>query len=330
MTRDKKKFIITGATGFVGSALVKALVAVGGDVYALARPSSNHARLSGLPITWMEADVTRPETLRGLFKGADYVIHAAGMLGQAGIDEQVYHELHVEGTRNVLDECVAADTSPKMLYVSSPGVLGPINGPPADENALLAPSNPYERSKAAAEQLVGVYAAAGKQVIIARPEFIYGPGDTHVLGLFQAIKNGRFFYIGDGRNTCHPTYISDAVDGLLRCLERGKAGEIYHITGPTPVTFRELANTIAQALQVPPPRLQVPRSIASMGAGVFELLSSAIGKAPPISRTGVAFFSEDRRFSWSKAAKELGYKPHYALAAGIRETVNWYQQNGYL
>ncbi len=330
MTTNRKKFVVTGATGFVGSSLVKALVDLGGDVYALARPSSDPHRLSDAPITWMVADVTQPETMRGLFEGIDYVIHAAGMLGQAGIKEKEYHKLHVEGTRHVLDEVTATDPQPKMLYVSSPGVLGPINGPPAGEDAPLAPSNPYERSKAVAEQLVGVYAAAGAPVVIARPEFIYGPGDLHVLGLFQAINKGQFFFIGDGRNTCHPTYISDAVDGMLRCIERGKPGEIYHITGPRPVSFRELATTIAQVLDVPPPRIQIPRILALIAAGAFEVLGKTTRKPPPLSRTGVAFFSENRRFAWDKAANELHYQPQYDLETGISEAVKWYRQRGYL
>lgn len=324
------KFVVTGATGFVGSSIVKTLVNFGAEVYALARSSSSPERLADLPLTWLVADVTKPHTLRGLFEGIDYVIHAAGMLGQAGTAEKEYMKLHVNGTRNVLNELSQNDPQPKALYVSSPGVLGPIEGSPADEKTPLAPSNPYERSKAAAERLVGVFAAAGSPVIIARPEFIYGPGDTHVLGLFKAIQQRRFFYIGDGLNMCHPTFIDDAVDGMLRCLEQGGLGEIYHITGPRPVTFRELATTIANALDVPSPRIRIPRSVAMIGAAGFEALSKVTRKPPPLSRTGVAFFSEDRSFSWNKAKQELHYEPQFDLQAGIEATVNWYRQRGYL
>jgi len=324
------KFVVIGATGFVGSSLTKALVDVGADVYALARPSSSPDRLLSTPVKWMVADITRPHSLRGLFEGVDYVIHAAGMLGQAGISEKDYYNVHVEGTRHVLDEMAATRPVPKTLFISSPGVLGPINGQPADEDAPLSPSNPYERSKAVAEKLVCVYAAAGLPIVVTRPEFIYGPGDRHVLGLFRAIQMGRFFYVGNGHNYCHPTYIVDAVDGILRCLEQGKSGEIYHITGPTPVTFRELANTIAESLDVPPPRFQVPRFLAFMGATAFEGLGKITHRRPPLTRTGVAFFSEDRRFSWSKAERELSYKPQYGLQVGINATIEWYRQEGLL
>jgi nucleoside-diphosphate-sugar epimerase len=324
------KFVVTGATGFVGSSLVKELVDIGAEVYALARPSSSPDRLLDTPLTWTIADVTQRPTLHGLFDDIDFVIHAAGMLGQAGILEKEYMRLHVDGTRNVLDEIVATDPVPRVLYVSSPGVLGPIAGIPADEKAVLAPSNAYERSKAMAEKLVGVYAAAGLPVVIARPEFIYGPGDKHVLGLFQAIQQGRFFFVGNGQNSCHPTYISDAVDGLLRCLERGKPGEIYHITGPRPVTFHELATTIARILDVPPPQLQVPRTLAMIGATALEGLGKVTRKRPPLSRSGVAFFSEDRRFSWEKAERELAYRPQVDLEKGLAATIQWYRQEGYL
>ena len=324
------KFLVTGATGFVGSSIVKTLVNNEAEVYALARPSSSQERLMDMPVTWMVADVTQPRTLHGLFEGIDYVIHAAGMLGQAGMAEEDYMRLHVDGTKHVLNEMSKNNPQPKMLYISSPGVLGPINGSPADEETLLAPSNAYERSKAVAERMVGVYAAAGIPVVIARPEFIYGPGDTHVLGLFKAIQKGRFFFVGDGLNVCHPTFIDDAVDGLLRCLEQGMPGEIYHITGPQPVTFHKLATTIADALNVPPPRVKIPRSLAMAGAAGFEILGKVTQKSPPISRTGVAFFSENRRFSWAKAERDLCYQPQYDLRAGIEATVDWYRREGYL
>ncbi len=324
------KFVVTGATGFVGSAMAKALLNLGAEVLALSRTSNAPAQLKSLPITWVVADITEPRTLSGHFANADYVIHAAGKLGKAGTTEDEYMRLHVDGTKNLLNELSKSNPKPKTLYISSPGVLGPITGEAANEETPLAPSNPYERSKAVAEDLVKGFAANGFPVVIGRPEFIYGPGDMHVLGLFRAIQKGHFFYIGGGQNTCHPTFIDDATDGLLRCLKHGQVGEVYHITGPRPVTFREFSETIACALNVSPPRFNIPRSLAMVGASGLEILGRFAGKSPPLSRTGVAFFSEDRRFSWSKAQRELDYQPQYSLQAGVEITINWYQRNGYL
>lgn len=320
---------VTGATGFVGGALVRALLAQGHTVVALARPSSQRAQLAHLDIVWETGDVTDRDSLRGKFAGVDWLIHAAGMLGAAGVPERAYHQLHEQGTNNVLAEAETAVIK-RILYVSSPGVLGPISGSPAEETAVLAPSNPYERSKAAAEQVAQVYAKAGLPVIIARPEFIYGPGDTHVLGLFQAVGDGKFFYIDGGKHLCHPTFIEDAAAGMLLALEKGRFGEIYHITGPEAVTFREFGETIAAELGVAPPKLSLPKPVALWGALGLEMLGKVAGKRPPLSRTGVAFFSETRSFSWQKAQAELGYTPQFDLKSGIAETVAWYRENDLL
>lgn len=295
----------------------------------LVRPTSNMSHLSDLDAKLFEGDVTDPSSLTGLFKPGDWVIHAAGMLGQSGVPESTYYQLHVQGTQNILNAAAEAGVS-RILYVSSPGVLGPIDGEPADEAAPPDPSNPYERSKAAAERVTLDFASRGLPIVIARPEFIYGPGDMHVFGLFQAVQRGLFFYIGNGQAVCHPTYIEDAVRGMVLCLDKGNPGEIYHITGLRPVTFREYGETIAEVLGVRPPWLRLPKPIAWTGAAVLEAIGKITGITPPLSRTGVAFFSENRRFSWQKARQQFGYQPQVDLAEGIRRTVAWYQKQNLL
>lgn len=330
MKPEAMRVFVTGATGFVGGALVRALVRDGAQVHALARRSSDRSSLDDVAVTWHEGDVIVPSSLTGILADASWIIHASGRLGEAGVPEQVYQEVNVEGTRNILNEALQTRNRPRVLYVSSPGVLGPIAGDPATEDAQLAPSNPYERSKAAAEDTAREFAAKGLEVVIARPEFIYGPGDRHVLGLFKAIRRGHFFYISGGQHTCHPTFIADAVDGMLLCLRHGRRGEAYHITGPRPVTFRELGDAIAHALGVPAPTLSLPKWLASSGAAGLEILGRVLAVTPPLSRSGVAFFTENRRFSWRKAQQELGYSPRSDLAAGVLQTVHWYREQGWL
>ena len=328
---------ITGATGFVGSSLARALVAQGVGVRALTRSSSDRSRLADLPIDWVEGDILQPESLNGRFQQCDWLIHAAGRLGEAGVPESAYQTLHVDGTRHVLTEAEktyqAGLGCQRILHISSPGVLGPMAAPPAPaatEAWPTAPSNPYERSKAMAELVALTFAKSGLPVIIGRPEFVYGPGDTHVLGLYRAIQRGIFFYVGNGRSVCHPTYIDDAVDGLLAALRQGETGEIYHIAGPEPVTFEQLGQTIAAALAVRPPWLRLPRPLAWSGALGLELLGKIGRFTPPLSRTGVTFFSESRHFSWQKAQQAFGYEPAYNLSDGIIETINWCREKGYL
>jgi nucleoside-diphosphate-sugar epimerase len=332
------KVVITGATGFIGGAVAGRLAAGGAEVIALTQPGSPGERLRDLPLQRREGDITDPVTLAGVFDGADWVIHAAGLLGRAGVAEETYRRVNGEGARHVFAaaaEARAAGRLPpdfRLLHVSSAGVLGPLRrgdgATPVDETAPLAPSNPYERSKALGEQYAREFILAGLPLIVARPEFVYGPGDTHVLGLFRAIQRGMFFYVGNGGNTCHPTYIDDLVDGLLLCLQAGRPGQTYQITGPRPVAFRELAETIAAAVGAPSPRRRVPRPLAWVGAAGLEAAGRLTGRAAPLSRTGVAFFSENRRSTYAKAQRELGYTPQVELREGVERSVAWYRGEG--
>lgn len=324
------RVFITGATGFLGGALARALVQEGAEVHALSRPKADRRALEDAPVTWHDGDVTVPRSLTGIFSGVDWIIHAAGHLGQAGIREEVYQQINVDGTRNVLAAVMDTGTKPRVLHLSSGGVLGPTMQKPAAEDAPFAPTNAYERSKALAERVALESAARGLPVVVARPGFVYGPGDRHVLGLFRAVQSGRFVYIGGGGHMCQPTFVADAVAGMLACLCRGRIGEVYHLAGPHPVSFRQLGESIAAVLGVRPPRWNLPRWVAMLGASGLEALALMNGGAPPLSRTGVAFFSEDRVFSWEKAHRELGYTAEHDLAIGLSITVAWYRQHGWL
>jgi nucleoside-diphosphate-sugar epimerase len=324
------RVLITGATGFVGGALARALFHDGAEVHALVRSTSDRGALAGLPVQFHEGDVTSPETLPPALDGSSCVIHAAGRLGEAGIPEEAYRRVHVDGTRNLLQAVSSLGTTPRVLHISTPGVVGSTGATEASEDAPYAPNNPYERTKAAAERVALEFAAQGLPVVVARPGFMYGPGDRHVLKLFQAVQRGRFFYVDGGRHFCHPTYIADAVGGMLLCLQRGTVGAIYHITGPRPVTFRELGETLAQAMGARAPSLNLPRWLAMTGATALEAIGRVSGRKPPLSRAGVDFFAENRQHSSQKAQAELGYSPQYDLKAGVALTVAWYRERNWL
>ena len=340
MSQPSLTVAMTGATGFLGRALAARLLQAGHRLRVLARPTTDRSVFADSAVEWVAGDLDDAKTLAALVRGADRIIHAAGMLGEFGISEETYRRVNAEGTRHVLAATATAlaegDLGPdlRVLHVGSAGVLGPIRGRADgflfDETMPPAPSNAYERSKALAESYTREFALTGLPVAIARPEFVYGPGDLHVLGLFRAVQRGMFFYIGNGRNHCHPTYIDDAVDGMIACLEQGQPGQAYQIAGPRSVSFRELAGTIAAELGVPPPRLQVPKALAMLGAAGLEVVGRTTKRAIPLSRTGAAFFSEDRRFTTAKAELELGYRPRIDLAEGVARTVAWYRQRGLL
>jgi nucleoside-diphosphate-sugar epimerase len=294
---------VTGAAGFLGGAVAQALEARGDAVRRITRA---------------QADVTDEAAMTRALAGACAVVHCAGMLGRAGVPEEAFQRVHVGGAIATLRAARALGVA-RVVLVSSPGLLGPIRGAPADEDAPPAPTNAYERSKAAAERAVHDFQREhGPHAIIVRPEFVYGPGDRHVLGLFRAIQRRRFFFIGDGSALCHPTYVDDAVRGILAALDRGIPGRIYHIAGPRPVSIRDLANVFAVALGVRPPRARVPER-------VVRVLVRALGRLSPLTESAVDFFTFDRQFSWDRAKNELGYVPGVEVEEGARRAVRWYE-----
>jgi nucleoside-diphosphate-sugar epimerase len=325
----RQRICVTGATGFLGAALARALVEQGSCMQGLVRPGANRNALAGSNINWHEGDITDPGTLDSFLSGAHAIIHSAGLLGRAGISEQEYFRVNAEGVRNLTTAALKTAPQARVVHISTAGVLGPSSELP-DETADPAPDNVYEKSKAAGERFALQSARAGLNVVIARPGFLYGPGDRHVLGLFQAIQRRRFFLIDGGLHLCHPTFIADAVVGILLCLERGRSGEIYNITGPAPVTFSGFAGNIASALGVTPPFVNLPNWAAYPAAALLEQLFLFTGKTPPLSRSGVDFFSQSRTASWHKAAIELGFQPRYDVATGVGATVAWYREQGWI
>jgi nucleoside-diphosphate-sugar epimerase len=321
------RILITGGTGFIGNALAHALADQGAEVHVIARRVTRTA-CTHSSVVYHTTDVTDPGSLAPATDGFTHIIHAAGLLGRPGIPAQTYWAINVSGTRNVMSAALRAGGNVRVLHVSTTGVLGPAKQE-LYENSPCRPKNVYESSKAAAENIVREFVARGLPVVIARPALVYGPGDQHVLKLFQAIKNCRFVHINAGRHFCQPTFIADTVAGLLLCLQKGQAGETFHIAGPT-VTFREFVASTAAEVGVRVPRLSIPRSLALCAAQIFEVAARATGRIPTITRAAVRFFSEDRVVSCSKAQRELGYAPRYDLATGIAETIRWYCQHQWL
>ena len=318
--------LVTGASGFLGGAIAHALVTRGDRVRALVRPTSDTAALRDVGVELVQGDVLATDTLPDAMHGCSSVIHCAGVLGRAGADLATFTKVHAGGVGNVLAAARAASVA-RVVHLSSPGLLGPIDGAPADEDAPLNPTNVYERAKAAAEEVVHDFERRhGPYVIMVRPEFVYGPGDHHVLRLFQAIERGRFFFIGDGRALCHPTFVADAVDGTLAALDRAPLGRTFHLAGPRPVTIAELVRTMARAIGVRPPWLHVPELLVRTGIHVLRPVARRVGRAMPIDESGVDFFTFNRQFSTLRAKNELGFLPRVDIDVGITRAVAWYRE----
>jgi dihydroflavonol-4-reductase len=327
------KALVTGATGFTGGHLARALVRAGHQVAALVRPASLHAApaLEADGIDVRAGDLQDPDAVAKATAGIEVVYHIAATYREAGQAGAAYQRVNVEGTRHVLDAARQAGAR-RVVHCSTGGVHGHITAPPADEDAPLAPGDVYQRTKLQAEQ---VAAEAGRQggleVVIARPIGIYGPGDTRFLKMFRGIARRRFPMLGSGQVFYHLTYVDDLVHGLQLCGEvPAAAGRTYLLAGPDYTTLEELVGRIARELRVSPPRFRLPVWPVWLTGALCEAICIPLGIEPPLFRRRVDFYCKSRAFTTGRAQRELGYKPQIDLTTGIRRTADWYRAQGLL
>lgn len=323
----RRKVLVTGATGFIGGRLVRALVAEGFAVRALVRDRSR-AALEDVEL--FEADLLRPESLSGAGAGIDVVVHCASLLGKWGTDTRQIHDVNVGGTVHLL-EAARRESVPRFLYLSAGGVTGPVVEREVDENYVCRPATPYEKTKLEAERKVLATARQpGFSATVLRPTFTYGPGDPHKVGLFRAIKKGRYAFIGGGQSVNHPVYVDDLVRGILLAIDKGRDGEVYIIGGERPVSKREMAYAIADALGVDRPGMSIPRWAASAAALLLETAGRVLRFEPLLTRSRVMMMADNFGYSIGKAGEELGYAPRVDLREGIAATVRAYLEAGIL
>ena len=272
------------------------------------------------------------DALKNCTKNIDLVFSAFGILGGWGIPEKTYWEVNYKGVKNLLESCMDRNIK-QFIHISSAGVLGPLtDGVVADESFPYNPSNVYERTKCEAEKAILKFCREQQiPFTIIRPEFVYGPGDTHVLGLFKVIRTRRFVLLGNGDGLLHPTYIDDLVQGIHLCIGNKNAfGKIFLMTGNRPMRVSELSQTIADQLEVSLPKIRIPLFIARTMAAILESVASVLKFDPVLTKSRVNFFSENRAFSCRKAQDELGYVPKVDFREGVGRTIQWYEENGYL
>lgn len=315
------KILVTGATGFIGNALVQKLLKQKNKIRVLVRDQ----KFKTNSVEIILGDVTNPESCGRACEGIDIVFHCAGVLGGWGIANQKFWDVNVSGTKNMLD--AASQTGVKrFVHVSSCGIFGPLkDGEVADETNSYNPTNIYEKTKIEGEKLVLLYAKK-LPVTIVRPEFVYGPGDRHLLPLFKTINEKRFVLFNNGKSTVHPTYIDDAVNAMLLAASNPKAGgHGFNIAGPKQVSVKEFISTMSGALGVTSPSLSIPTPIPEI-TGIFFDHTIGLFTKPPLTLSQVRYLTENRAFSFEKAKKILGYRPKTTLKEGMRKTVKWYRE----
>ena len=329
------RVLVTGATGFTGGHLARTLAQRRHEVRALVRPKSL-ARFAASPlpaagVTAVEGDLLTPAALARACEGVEVVYHIAATYREAGQPDSAYRAINVDGTRHLLEAAKAAGAR-RVVHCSTGGVHGHVAHPPANEDAPFNPGDVYQDTKLEAEQLARAFGTThGFDVVVARPIGIHGPGDMRFLKMFKGLARGRFPVLGPGTVFYHLTYIDDLVDGFQLCGEVPAArGRTYLLAGEKYTTLNELVALVAEELGVAPPRLHLPVWPVWMAGLACEIVCVPLRLEPPLYRRRVDFYTKSRAFDITRARTELGFAPKVDLRAGIRTTIAWYREQGWI
>jgi nucleoside-diphosphate-sugar epimerase len=303
----------------------------GYDVRALVRDEARAGELAAAGVALVRGDLTDRSSWRGALEGTEVVYNVAALYRQAALGEAVYRHVNAQAAGELVEAASAAGVR-RVVHCSTVGVHGDIEHPPADEDAPLKPGDIYQETKVDGERLAREAAARGGiQLTVARPSGIYGPGDRRLLKLFRGVARRRFVVLGDGRIFYHLTYIDDLVEGFRLCGEvPAAAGRTYILAGAEVTTLNELVGLIAAQAGVPPPRVHLPVWPFWVAGAACEAICRPLGIEPPLYRRRVDFFTKSRAFRIDRARRELGFAPAVGLDEGIRRTLAWYKERGWL
>jgi dihydroflavonol-4-reductase len=324
--------LVTGATGFVGSAVARALLRQGFPVRVLARPNSDRRNLANLPVEIAEGTMEDAGSLARAVDGCRYLYHVAADYRIWVPDPAPMFRANVEGTRDLMTAALAAGIE-RVVYTSSVATLGLVPGDSADEETPSSFDDmigPYKQSKFAAEEVVRELAREhGLPVVIVNPSTPVGPGDVKPTPtgrlIVEAARGQMPAFVDTGLNIVH---VDDVAEGHLAAAEKGLIGDRY-ILGGENLTLAEILAEVAAAVGRRPPRLRVPHNALLPVAFGAELAARISGREPFVTLDGVRMSRKKMYFSSEKASREFGYTPRPARQA-IADAVSWFRDNGYL
>ena len=306
------KALVTGANGFTGSHLVRALERQGWEAVGLVRKSSNLERLSGFQGQLVYGDITDRTALQAAMLGIDTVFHTAAYVELGLVNESEMERVNVEGTRSVLEVAQAVGVS-KLVYCSTIGVFGDTNGQVVDETFTRTQqgfSSAYDRTKYQAQQLVDQKAVQGFPAVSVLPSGIFGPDDPHFGPVLQQFLKGRLKLWAGGDRITGIVHVDDLVQAMLLAAERGTG---HYIISAGELTTREMFELLSLETGIPVPR-EAPQFLVRLAGNLLDPIGRLFSWQPPLSRERVHYiYDRCVRVDATKARQELGWNPRPVL-----------------
>jgi dihydroflavonol-4-reductase len=328
------KTLLTGATGFVGAAVLRRLVAAGHDVRALVRPNGDRSNISGIDCEVAVGDLAEPESIRSAVRSCGAVFHAAADYRLWVPDPERMNRVNVQGTIDLIRAAAEAGAS-RIVYTSSVATLRlSADGAPADESSEAELSDmigAYKRSKFLAErEVMRLIREERCPVVIAKPSAPFGPRDikpTPTGRMVVEAASGRMpAYVDTGLNVVH---VDDVADGHLLAFEKGAVGESY-IFGGENLTLKRILEIVAEFTGRKAPRIRMPHWVITPAAYIVEGFARVTGGGDPMITIDSARMAHKKMyFSSDKAKRALGYRPRPAVDA-LRDAIEWFNAQGYL
>jgi len=325
--------LVTGASGFVGSHVIDALLAQGRTVRAQVRTPSASQELRDRGVDVTAGDARDPQLLAQAVRGVDVVYHCAAAVGPSFSQREI-REVGLAGTRNLLEGLRQAGSG-RAVLLTSVNVLGTRRLDAASEDVPLQRSGDAAAdTKVAIEELAQEYQQRhGVDVTVLRPGMIYGPRDRHnVPQMMRALRRGKFAFIGSRDNVAPIVYISDVVQAMLLAgTTPASRGRVYHITDGSRTTIGEFIDELAKQIDCPVSAKVLPYTVPYLGCVVFEWLSRLrlYRGRPPIVRNSLRHLGTSRSFCIERAAKELGYVPRVSYQEGLSLAVKWIEEHSH-
>jgi len=325
------KALVTGGTGFVGSAVLRKLIERGQEVKAFARPASNRANLENLPVEIVEGDLKDAASWGRAFEGVSDLYHVAADYRLWVRDPAVMYRTNVEGTEGFIRAAAEAGVE-NIVYTSSVATLGTLaRGAPADETTPVTLGDMighYKRSKYLGEEAVRRLAVEEKiNVVIVNPSTPIGPRDVKPTPtgrmVLEAAKGKMPAYVDTGLNVVH---VDDVAEGHILAREKGKPGERY-VLGGTDMTLREILVSIADIVKGRPPIMQLPAAaILPLAYGAEFAARLMPSWEPFVTVDGVKLSKKLMFFKSDKAISELGYSARPAREALV-DAIGWFRES---